>query len=113
MSLKNIIYVKKDYIWNPSTCSCENGKCLASIMDDSVITCDEIIEETKTVPTNFNEKKQPVKHRIFIFYLHFLLISIALLIAVSTCCYLIKYKTKQKHLLPFHGTNNELKEIIY
>ena len=111
MSLKNIIYVKKDYIWNPSTCSGENGKCLASIMDDSVITCDEIIEETKTVPTNFNEKKQPVKHRIFI--LHFLLISIALLIAVSTCCYLIKYKIKQKHLLPFHGTNNELKEIIY
>ena len=28
-------------------------------MDDSVITCDEIIdadEETKTVPTNFNDK---------------------------------------------------------
>ena len=33
---------------------------LASIMDDSVITCDEIIEshdeETKTVLTNFNKK---------------------------------------------------------
>ena len=29
---------------------------LASIMDDSVITCDEIIEET-TFSTNFNEKK--------------------------------------------------------
>ena len=40
-------------------------------MDDSVITCDEIIEETKTVPTSFNEKKQPVKHKISIFYLHF------------------------------------------
>ena len=30
-------------------------------MDDSVITCDEIIEsydeETKTIPINFNEKK--------------------------------------------------------
>ena len=34
----------KDYIWNPATCSCENGKYQASIMDDSVITCDEIIE---------------------------------------------------------------------
>ena len=40
-------------------------------MDDSVITCDEIVEETKTIPTNFNEKKQPVKHKISIFYLHF------------------------------------------
>ena len=30
---------------------------LASIIDDSVITRDEIIEETKPVPINFNEKK--------------------------------------------------------
>ena len=51
---------EKDHIWNPATCSCEIGKYLASIMVDSVITCDEIIEsyneETKTIPTNFNEK---------------------------------------------------------
>ena len=33
---------EKHYIWNPATCSCENGKYLASIMDDSAITCDEI-----------------------------------------------------------------------
>ena len=52
---------EKDYVWNPATCNCENGKYLASIMDDSVITCNEIIEsyyeETKTILTNFNEKK--------------------------------------------------------
>ena len=55
---KHDIY-EKDYIWNFPTCSCRNGKYLASISDDSVITCDEIIdaEETKTVTTNFNEKK--------------------------------------------------------
>ena len=47
---------EKDYILNPTTCSCENGKYLASIIDDSVITWHEIIEETKTIPTNFNEK---------------------------------------------------------
>ena len=70
-------------------------------MDDSVIMCDEVIEsqgknteaklydQIKTVPTNFNEKKQPVKHKISIFA--FLLITIALLIAVSIYCYLIKY----------------------
>ena len=47
---------EKDYIWSPTTCSCENGKYLSSKIDDSVITCDELIdvEETKT---NFNEKK--------------------------------------------------------
>ena len=48
--------VKRNYIWNPATCSCENGKYLANIMDNSVITCDEIVEEIKAVPTNFNEK---------------------------------------------------------
>ena len=45
---------KKDYIWNPATCSCENPKYLANIIDDSVILCDAIIETAKTVPTNFN-----------------------------------------------------------
>ena len=40
---KNYRTCKKDYSWNPSTCICENGNCLKSIVDDSVIACDEII----------------------------------------------------------------------
>ena len=43
---KNNIF-EKDYVWNPATCSCENGKYLASILDDSVIICDEIIYAEK------------------------------------------------------------------
>ena len=43
---KNYNICEKDYIWNPVTCSCENG----NIIDDSVISRNEIIEETKTVP---------------------------------------------------------------
>ena len=42
VSVKNIIYVKKEYVWNPSTCIYENGKYLANIADDSIITCDEV-----------------------------------------------------------------------
>ena len=49
--LKKIHVCKKDYVWNPATCNCENGKYLASIMDK--IICDEIINPKKT---NFNEK---------------------------------------------------------
>ena len=45
----------------------------------------------------------------FYILLPFLLITIALLIAVSIYCYLIKYKAKQKHLLPLYVTNNKLK----
>ena len=64
-SVKKVMYVKKDYIWNPSTCSCKNGKYLASIKYDSAVMCNEVIEswneEAKTVSTNFYEKMQPVK----------------------------------------------------
>ena len=64
---------EKDYIWNPATCSCKNGKYLAIIMEDSAIASDEIIElhdeETKTVSSNFIF--QILKPKIFIFYLHF------------------------------------------
>ena len=56
-------------------------------MDDSVVTCDEIIEsydeETKTIPTNFNEKKATCKTPNLYILLAFLLITIALLIAVN------------------------------
>ena len=48
---------RKDYIWNPATYSCENSKYVGSTIDDSVITSDEIMEETRTVPTSFDEKK--------------------------------------------------------
>ena len=44
LSVKNVTYVKKYYIWNHATCSCENEKYLASIMNDSAIMSDEIIE---------------------------------------------------------------------
>ena len=57
---------------------------IATIFDDSVIMCDEVIEsydkdveaksynETKTIPTNFNGKKATCKNlSIFIFYLYF------------------------------------------
>ena len=33
--------VGKDYIWNPSTCNCKNGKYLARITGDSTIMSDE------------------------------------------------------------------------
>ena len=86
-------------------------------MDDSAITCDEIIEsydeKTKTIATNFNVKKAICITQNFCILLAFLLITIALLIAVSIYCYLIKYRPKQNHLLPFHNTNNELKQVLY
>ena len=59
-------------------------------MDDSVITCDGIIEETVTA--NFNERKSTCKTQNLYILLAFLLITIALLIAVSIYYYLTNIK---------------------
>ena len=106
---KNHHICEKDYIWNPATCSCKNGKYLARIINDSVIACDKIMDAvvTKTVTINFSEKNIVCETKAFCILLAFLLITNALLIAVSTYCYLIKYRAKQKHLLLFHVTNNK------
>ena len=55
---------------------------LANVLDDSVITCDEVIEShdevTKVVPTNFNEEKVACTTQNLYILLAFLLITIAL-----------------------------------
>ena len=59
------------------------------------------------------QRDEICKTKNFYILLAFLLITLALLIDVSIHCYLIKYKTKQKRLLPFYVTNKELKEDLY
>ena len=78
--------------------------------NDSAIKCDEIIdaEKTKSIPKNITCKTQNSY-----LLLSFLLITIALLIAVSIYYYLIKYLAKQNYLLPFHFTNNDIKQVFY
>ena len=100
---------KKNYIWNPATCCCENGKYLASIIDNSVITCDEIInaEETKTILKNVI-----CETKSFYILLIFLLITIALLIAFSIYFCMIKYTAKQKKLLPYYAKNVKLINVL-
>ena len=43
---------ENDHVWNSATCRCENGKYLASIVDDSAIICDDVssvyIKEART-----------------------------------------------------------------
>ena len=79
---------------------------LASIIDDSEIASDEVIEsnveEIKTIPTIFNEKIITYRTKNYYILLAFLQITIVLLIVVGIYCYLIKYQAKQKQLLTFH-----------
>ena len=48
------IFKKKLCVWkNPRTWTCKRGKYLEIATDDSVITCDEIKDATKTISINF------------------------------------------------------------
>ena len=58
-------------------------------MDDSAITCDEIIDSYKE-ETNFNEKNITCRTQNFYILLAFSSTTIVLLIAISIYCYLIK-----------------------
>ena len=49
---KNYCMCKKDDSWNRSTCICENAKCLKSIVDGSIIMCNEIINVIDNIPIN-------------------------------------------------------------
>ena len=78
---------EKYYVCNTATCNYENGKYLASVLDDSAVSSDEIKEsykeETKAIPSNFYEKKAIHKLQNFYILLTFLSVTITLLIAVS------------------------------
>ena len=72
--------VKKSYIWNTAKCACENCKYFGSIIDNWV-TCDKILERTKSIltkttptkiiPTHFSVKRWSVKLKVSLFYLPF------------------------------------------
>ena len=66
---------KKGYFWNPAKCSCENDK-YAKRIGNSAVTCNEVIEETKTIPPKSTSTN-------FYNLLAFLLITITLLISAS------------------------------
>ena len=77
---KNIVYVK-NVTFGTLVHVFVKMENIVVIMDDLVIVCDEIIEET--LLTNFNEKEATCKTWSFYILLAFLLITIALLIALS------------------------------
>ena len=59
---------EKVHVWNPRTCASKIDKYLKSIIYNSVVIWDEIVEvkktiatkpfPTKTITTNFNKKKR-------------------------------------------------------
>ena len=40
--------VQKGYIWNPAKFACENDRYAESTIDDSMILCDEVLQQILT-----------------------------------------------------------------
>ena len=53
---------KRLYIGNPSKCSCENRKYLASIMDHLVIMCDDYVLKAISIYCYFRKCRVKQKH---------------------------------------------------
>ena len=53
------------------------------------------------------------KIQCFYILLGFFKITIALFIAISIYCSLMKHRVEKKHLLPFDVINNELGEVLH
>ena len=91
----------KCYVWNHVICTCENSKYLGSVSDDSVTTCNGIIEtQRKLQQKYFNKKfsnKKCFNKKYFnklLYFTIFLLLAIASPMTVSGCYYLQKYQEK-------------------
>ena len=71
---------------------------------------ENVIQIKSGIAIHFNERNATYKTKNFYISLAFLLITIALLIAVSFNFSLIKNNTKQKILLPYYFRNNKFKK---
>ena len=85
---------KKDYVWNPSTCACEiNYAYMESLIEDSVVTFDEIIDAvtklyvdtTEIVLINSNNKNETCKMDNYYFANSF----VSNHIVIRNCYYLL------------------------
>ena len=99
-SVKKYCSCKKDYSWNPSPYICESIRYSKSIVDNSVIACNEITNATdsvkSTVLINSDDKKVRYKMDYYIWHT-FLLVTILIFIYYH-CYHYAKHETKQKIL---------------
>ena len=91
----------KDYLWNSSACSCENSGYLESIIDNSVITSDNIIGDSDSVSTNvscsvpmntantasINFDGKTIRYKMDCYILHKILLVVILLFIIVIICF--------------------------
>ena len=100
-SVKSTVRTKKDNSWNPSTCICENRRCLKGLLMiqyEIINTIDSVSTNvTNSIPTNgtstvsMNSGDKKVLHT-------FLLVTILIFLIASICYHYTKHKSKQKRI---------------
>ena len=76
---------KKLYNWNRATCICMNGKYLRSIIDNSVIMCDEIISTVRNVSTTVTSNLS-IDFKTDSYILYIILLLTILLLEIGIIC---------------------------
>ena len=77
--------MQKLYNWNRATCICMNGKYLRSIIDKSVIMCDEIINTVRNVSTTVTTNLS-TDFKTDSYTLHIVLLLTILLLEIGIIC---------------------------
>ena len=106
MSVKDLPVCEKDYILNPVTSNHKNGKWMIQRL--CVTKLQSHTMKKQSLFQQILMKKASCKVQNLNISLAFLLTTMALLIAVSFFCYLIKYRAKQKSYI-----YDELKQDLH
>ena len=94
------------------TCGCENDENLGSGTNDSVVTCDRIMEQTKNETIIFNNKKSYMWKRLLLYFTCFLLATILLLIDINIYYYYWDIKQKQNEWIIEWNSNIKLNHLL-
>lgn len=97
----------KIFYFNTFVRACENNKCLKSIAEDLVITCDWIIDVVATsfdMTTSFSDKKLTYKGGelclLVVFFINYYITVI--INSIYYCYHYINHRAIQKQVLPLH-----------
>ena len=107
MSVKDLPVREKDFILNPVISNHKNGKWMIQRLCVTKLQSHTMKKQSLLFQQILMKKASCKGQNIYIL-LAFLSTTLALLIAVSFSCYLIKYRAKQKSYI-----YNELKQDLY
>ena len=80
----------KDYLWNSSACSCENGGYLESIIANSIllpitVSCSVTMNAANTA--SINSDGETIRYKMDCYILHKILLVVILLFIIVIICY--------------------------